>query len=166
MQQERDAIACILYVVAAESLTAPDTPWRQSKLTKRFIEFFADLMPNELDQIVAHGNFEEAFGIRRCKRSARALHRKLLERIYDYRSAQLHEGLDLDYTTLGAAIGGEVARRALLAEFAEGAILRYLAAPRGSLIGHPALETVQQEIALRYIRATVRSARFHFVPGS
>jgi hypothetical protein len=101
MQQERDAIACILYVVAAASLATPDAPWRQSKLTKRFIEFFADLMPNELDQIVAHGNFEEAFGIRRGKRSARALHRKLLERIYDYRSAQLHEGLDLDYSTLG-----------------------------------------------------------------
>lgn len=166
MQQERDAIACIMYVVAAESLTTPYTRWRQSKLTKRFIEFFDDLMPNELDRIVAHGNFEEAFGIRRRNRSARALRRELLERIYDYRSVQLHDGLDLDYTTLGAAIGGEVARRALLADFAEGAILRYLAAPRGSLIGHPRFESLQQGIALGFMPAAVRSARFCFVPGS
>ena len=70
--KERDAISCILYVVSAQSLTTPYTPWEQSKLTKRFKEFFDELMPNELDQIVAHGNFEEAFDIRQGERTARA----------------------------------------------------------------------------------------------
>lgn len=140
-RQERDPVACILYVVAAEALTTPGTDWRSKKLTKRFIEFFDDLMPTELDQIVAHGNFEEAFGMRRGTRSARALRQELLDRIYDYRSGQLHEGLHPSYRGLSSALDtwGEI-RRALSADFAEGAILRYLAAPRVSLVGHPAFE--------------------------
>jgi hypothetical protein len=141
VRQERDSVGCILYVVAAECLSTPYTEWRHSKLTKRFIEFFDELMPTDLDQIVAHGNFEEAFGIRRGTRTARALRRDLLDRIYDYRSGQLHEGLRPGYRGLGVGfdVGDEV-RRGLFADFAEGAILRYLAAPRVSLIGHPAFE--------------------------
>ncbi len=141
VRQERDSVACILYVVAAECLATPYTEWRHSKLTKRFIEFFDELMPTDLDQIVAHGNFEEAFGIRRGTRSARALRRDFLDRIYDYRSGQLHEGLRPSYRGLGVGFDtGDEVRRGLFADFAEGAILRYLAAPRTSLIGHPAFE--------------------------
>jgi len=141
VRQERDSVACILYVVVAECLTTPYTEWRHSKLTKRFIEFFDELMPTDLDRIVAHGNFEEAFGIRRGTRTARALRRDLLYRMYDYRSGQLHEGVRPSYKGLGVGfdVGDEV-RRGLFADFAEGAILRYLAAPRVSLIGHPAFE--------------------------
>jgi hypothetical protein len=75
VQQAHDSVACILYVVAAECLVMPHTEWRRSKLTKRFIEFLDELMPTELDQIVAHANFEETFGIRRGGRSPRALPR-------------------------------------------------------------------------------------------
>lgn len=141
VRQDRDSVAGILYVVAAECLTTPYTEWRHSKLTKRFIEFFDELMPTDLDQIVAHGNFEEAFGIRRGTRTARALRRDLLDRIYDYRSGQLHEGLRPSYRGLGVGFDmGDEVRRGLLADFAEGAILRYLAAPRVSLIGHPGFD--------------------------
>lgn len=138
IRQERDSVACILYVVAAEALTTPYTPWRHSKLTKRFIEFFDDLMPDDLDQIVAHGNFEEVFGIRRGERSARALRKELLDHIYDYRSGQLHQGFHPSYKGLGAVFDmKEEVRRGLFADFAEAAILRYLASPRASVIGHP-----------------------------
>ena len=98
-------------------------------------------MPDELDAIVGHGNFEDVFGLPRGTRTARALRRALLDRIYDYRSGQLHEGLTPGYQ--GLAVGTDMrseARRALLAGFAEGAILRFLGAPRSSLIGHPGLE--------------------------
>ena len=141
VRQERDSVACILYVVAAEALTTPYTEWRHSKLTKRFIEFFDELMPTELDRIVAHGNFEEAFGIHRGDRTAHALRRELLEHVYDYRSGQLHQGLHPSYKGLGVAFDmkSEV-RRGLFADFAEAAILRFLAAPRVSLIGHPAFQ--------------------------
>jgi hypothetical protein len=138
VQQQRDSVACILYVVAAEALTTPNTAWRDSKLTKRFIEFFDELMPSTLDQIVAHGNFETVFGIRRGTRTSRALRRELLKQIYDFRSRPLHAGLRPSYH--GFASGFEVSddiRRGLFADFAEGAILGYLASPRVSLIGHP-----------------------------
>lgn len=141
VRQERDSVACILYVVAAECLTAPYTSWRLRKLTKRFKEFFDELMPGDLEEIVAHANFEAAFGIRRGFRTARALRRELLDRIYSYRSGQLHEGLDPSYA--GIAVGSDMGnnmRRGLLADFAEAAILRYLEAPRVSLVGHPLVD--------------------------
>lgn len=136
--QEHDAVACILYVVVAECLTTLPTPWRDSKLTKRFIEFFDALMPDELDQMVAHGNFETVFGIRRGTRTARALRREMLEQIYEYRSGNLHAGLRPSYRGFASGFDtGENIRRALFADFAEGAILRYLSSPRSSLVGHP-----------------------------
>jgi hypothetical protein len=125
-------------VVAAESLTTPNTPWRLQQLTKRFINFFDELMPSDLDQIVAHDNFEEAFDIRRGNRTARVLRRELLDHIYAYRSGQLHEGLRPTYR--GLVMGSfpiNETRRGLLGDFAEAAILRYIEAPRVSLIGHP-----------------------------
>jgi hypothetical protein len=137
-RQEHDAVACILYVVVAECLTTLTTPWRDSKLTKRFIEFFDDLMPEELDQIVSHGNFEAVFGMRRGSRTARALRREMLEQIYEFRSGNLHAGLRPSYRGFASGFEtGENVRRALFADFAEGAILRYMTSPRSSLIGHP-----------------------------
>jgi hypothetical protein len=137
-RQEHDAVACILYVVVAECLTALSTPWRDAKLTKRFIEFFDDLMPEELDQIVAHGNSEAVFAMRRGGRTARALRRETLQVIYAFRSGNLHAGLRPSYRGFASGFEtGENVRRALFADFAEGAILRYLTSPRSSLIGHP-----------------------------
>ena len=125
-------------MVVAECLTTLRTPWRDSKLTKRFIEFFDALMPDELDQMVAHGNFETVFGIRRGTRTARALRREMLEQIYEYRSGNLHAGLRPSYRGFASGFDtGENIRRALFADFAEGAILRYLSSPRSSLVGHP-----------------------------
>jgi hypothetical protein len=141
VQQQRDAVACILYVVVAEAISVPNAPWRDSKLTKRFIEFFTELMPSDLDKMIAHGNFESVFGIRRGKRSSRALRRELLGRVYDFRSGHVHAGLKPSYR--GFASGFESSddiRRGLFADFAEGAILGYLLSPRSSLIGHPSLE--------------------------
>jgi len=138
VQQQRDAVACILYVVAAEAISTPNAAWRDSKPTKRFIEFFTELIPATLDQMIAHGNFESVFGIRRGERTDRALRRDLLEHIYDFRSGHVHAGLRPTYH--GFASGFEASddiRRGLFADFAEGAILGYLSSPRTSLIGHP-----------------------------
>lgn len=129
VQQQRHSVACILVVVAAECLTVPNTEWRHAKLTARFIRYFEDMMPDDLDVIVQHGNFEEAFGIRRGAKRQRALRVEFLDRIYDYRSGQVHEGLTPSYRAfpLGHDVGEE-ARRGLIADFTEGAILNYLAA--------------------------------------
>jgi hypothetical protein len=86
MRQERDPVACMLYVIAAEALTTPFTPWKNEKLTKHFKEFFDELMPDDLNQIIAHRNFEESFNIRRGSQKTRSLRRELLEKIYNIRS--------------------------------------------------------------------------------
>lgn len=143
VKQEHDAVASILYVVAAECLTPPPVPWRKAKLTKRFREFYDELMPDVMDEIVAHGNFEEAIGVRRGERTARALRREALDQIYAFRSGQLHEGLNPSYRGFVGDTGAD-ARRALLSDFAEGAILRFIRAPRSSVIGHPGTEEVSK----------------------
>jgi hypothetical protein len=141
VQQERDSVAAILFTVAAEALTTPTQSWRSERLTKRFIRFFDELMSVDLDGIVAHANFEEAFGIARGARGAGPLRRDLLKRIYDNRSGHLHMGLAPEYrpVTAGGIDMAPAIRRALLADFAEAAILRFVEAPRASLVGHPDL---------------------------
>lgn len=141
-RQERDPVAAILYVAAAECLTVPNAEWRREKLTKRFIEFFDELMPGELDRIVSHGNFEEAFRLKLGSRTARALRRSTLDEIYSYRSGQVHEGVTPRSHLFGVQFDSSgFLRRGLLLDFAESAIVQYLRAPRSTLIGHPALST-------------------------
>jgi hypothetical protein len=140
VQQELDAVACILYVASAEALTTPNAKWRDKKLTKRFVEYFNELMPDELDTIIKHDNFEAVFGIRRGQRTNKALRRDVLSAIYGYRSGHLHSGLKPAYQGFASGSdGAESVRRALFADFSEGAILRYISLPRSSLIGHPGI---------------------------
>ncbi|HMO81730.1 MAG TPA: hypothetical protein PKD24_13150 [Pyrinomonadaceae bacterium] len=136
VKQEHDAVACILYVASAECLTTPDQPWRTKKLTKRFRDFYDELIPDALDRIVQHGNFEEAIGVRRGNRTSRALRREALEQIYSFRSGRLHEGLVPSYRGLYYDPAAN-ARRGLFRDFAGAAILGFIQAPRSSLIGHP-----------------------------
>jgi len=139
MSQDIDLVACMLYVVASECLTMPDTPWRHKQIIRRFLEFFEELIPSALDTIVAHDNFESVFGLRRGSRAAHSLRKRLLDRLYDFRSGLVHGGLPPSYRGLGLAVeDGSTVRRALFADFAEAAILGYLQAPRSTLIGHPA----------------------------
>lgn len=139
VKQDHDAVGSILYVVAAESLTTPEPSWRKEKLTKRFKEFYDELMPDAVDEIVRHANFEEAIGVRRGERTERALRRETLERIYSFRSGQLHEGLKPAYRGMATLDPAVQVRRGLFSDFAEAAILRFIQAPRSSLIGHPGL---------------------------
>lgn len=136
LRQQREQVAMILYVVAAECLTNPFQPWKTERLTARFIEFFDELMHDFLDEMVQHGNFEQAFNILRGTKLPRTLRRKLLGRLYNFRSEPVHEGLAMAYE--GMSFSGLAGQRRMLASwFAEWAILRYIESPRTSLIGHP-----------------------------
>lgn len=135
LRQQREQVAMILFVVAAECLTNPFQPWKKDRLTTRFVKFFSELMPDHLDSMVQHGNFEQAFDVARGSKSPKTLRRMLLERLYEFRSEPVHEGLAMAYQGFGhSGITGQ--RRMLVAWFAEWAILYYLQAPRTSLIGH------------------------------
>lgn len=138
IRQQREQVALIMYVVAAECLTNPYQPWKTERLTNRFINFFDELMPQDLDELVQHGNFEDAFGLTRGTRSARALRRELLSSLYNLRSEPVHEGLSASFQGLAGMSSPSGQRRALASSFAGSAIIRFLRSPRTSLIGHPA----------------------------
>ena len=139
-QQRHDLVACVLYVVAAECLSTPSTKWHGAQITTRFIQFYDELMPTILDEMVGHGNFEDLFPIKRGKRNARRLRRELLSHMYEFRSGNVHRGLQPNYRGFGFASGVEDVRRGFFAEFAEYAILEYLKSPRCSFVGHPAYD--------------------------
>ncbi|WP_179472350.1 hypothetical protein [Mycolicibacterium vinylchloridicum] len=135
LRAQREQVAVILYVVAAECLTNPFQPWKTERLTTRFIKFFDDLMPEHLDEMVQHDNFEQAFGIVRGVKQPKTLRRNLLGNLYGFRSEPVHEGLAMAYE--GMSLAGAAGQRRMLALwFAEWAILHYLESRRTSLIGH------------------------------
>jgi hypothetical protein len=147
IRQDRDTVASVLYVVAAESLTVPATAWRDKRLVARFIDFYVRELASDLDVIIDHGNFEEAFQIKRGSRSRASLRKRLLEKLYSVRSLQVHEGLRPSYRgfLFGFRSGADM-QRALVHDFAEAAILSYLSAPRCSLIGHPGLAVSSESL--------------------
>ncbi|MBK8647443.1 MAG: hypothetical protein IPN16_13030 [Gemmatimonadetes bacterium] len=148
--QDREAVACILYVAAAEALTVPEPSWRREKLTMRFCRFFEHFIPKQLNELVRHPNFEEAFGVRRGTKEESKLRRKALETFYALRSGQLHEGLNPNYRNMVTTPRGVAGMRAaLLRDFAEAAILGFLQSPRSSLIGHPmwTVEEIEEKSA-------------------
>jgi hypothetical protein len=140
MRQERDSVANILYVVAAECLAAPAPKWRETRVTARFVDFYVREIGADLDTIINHGNFKEAFKTRRGGKRIETLRKRLLLAIYKLRSRQVHGGLIPTYRGFGAlSFSGADMQRALIHDFAEAALLSYLRAPRSSLIGHPQL---------------------------
>ncbi|MBL0125303.1 MAG: hypothetical protein IPP88_22385 [Betaproteobacteria bacterium] len=141
LAQDNDEVARILYVVAMESLCAPRTTWRTERMSRRFLDFFDDLMPDALDEVVAHANFEEAFGTKRGERTARALRRDLLRQAYSLRSEPVHQGLSAQFCPFGMSYDDSATlQRGFFCDLSERAILAYLRAPRSSLVGHPILD--------------------------
>jgi hypothetical protein len=136
LRQQREQVATILFIVAAECLTNPFQSWRKKRLTTRFIKFFDALMPDDLNSMVQHGNFEQAFNIVRGSKSEGKLRELYLDRLYELRSDPVHEGLAMAFEGF-ASPGIASQRRMLVAWFAEWAILRYLQSPCTSLIGRP-----------------------------
>lgn len=159
LRQQREQVAVILDVVAAECLTNPFQSWKTERLTARFINFFDGLMPDDLDAMVQHGNFEQAFGITRGSRSPRKLRRMMLDSLYGFRSEPVHEGLAMAYE--GFTMSGVAAQRRMLASwFAEWAILRYIESPCTTLIGHAI--TATEAPILHYLESPQTDMTEHF----
>lgn len=132
--QQNDGAAIIFFVTAIEALATPNTKWAQERITKRFIEFLLLTCSDTLDEALAHANFESAFGkINGAK--------KLVERIYELRSARVHTGKFGE--TSGGIFGEDTSsqtRVMLVAEIARTAIIRFLFNPTSSLVGHPNMD--------------------------
>jgi hypothetical protein len=140
---DHDAVACALYVVVADGLATPNAKWKHEKVTDRFIRFYEEMVPDTLDAIVAHKDFEEVFEIKRGRRTKRAVRRDLLNAIYAYRSGHLHHGLLPSLRDIIPDVRvREDMRRMFFCAFSEAAILTYMAAPRCSLVGTPNAEAL------------------------
>jgi hypothetical protein len=137
LQQSSSDVALMLLVSSIEALIVPSQDWKKDKATKRFIEAVNELCPEVVDTLVSHGNVEEAFD---CKIRGGEIQRRkrLLDRIYEFRSIPTHQGLGLSTSEAFIALASPGSMRvALLSDLARGAILNYLRSPRSSLIGHP-----------------------------
>jgi hypothetical protein len=134
--QRHDLVACTLFVIAAEALTVPNQPWKYRRQSDRFCHFYRELMPEKLDGLIQHPNFDRMFGIHRGGLKPRELHRKFLKAIYRFRSINVHSGLYPTYQGLRVPHPVHV-RRSFLAEFAELAILEFIQHPLSCLTGHP-----------------------------
>lgn len=138
IKQERDSVACMLYVAAAESLAVINQPWRKNQVVSRFLSFFELLMPDHLNELIEHANYEMAFGLKRGNKKPVQRRRDLLEKLYDFRSTIVHSGTEPAYRGLvGSASPGEMMFRTLCMEFARYAIAAYIRSPFSSLVGRP-----------------------------
>ena len=143
LKQSSPDVAMMLLVSSLEALIVPRAEWRKEKATKRFIVALGDLCGDTLlDSVVEHANVEQAFGYKK-KGSARNRRRQLLDRIYDQRSNPTHSGIGLSGAGMLSAFADPGSMRvALLSDLARGALLKFLQAPRSSLVGHPMFESV------------------------
>lgn len=141
LQQASPDVATMLLVTCLEALIVPRPEWRKDKVTKRFIDTIDELCPDVVDAVVNHANVEQALGYTR-RGGARARRRQLLDQVYSLRSTPTHAGISPSGMAMFSLLSepGTV-RVALLSDLARGALLRFIQAPRSSLIGHPLLET-------------------------
>lgn len=131
LSQRSEFVAAILLVSGMEALTTPDRPWRRKRLTVRFIQSISDLCSDELAEILAHENFEQAFGDMRSVR-------QFLDVLYDARSRPLHTGFVQHRVSALPEMGGEPGIRIMfVSKLTRAAILSFLRAPFTSLVGHP-----------------------------
>jgi hypothetical protein len=140
LQQASPDVAMMLMVSSLEALIVPRPEWRKDKATKRFILALDELCPDVIDAIINHGSVEQAFSYKR-KGGAKARRRQLLDQIYAQRSNPTHSGVGLSGIGIFSAfMDPSSIRIALLSDLARGAILKFLQAPRSSLVGHPMFE--------------------------
>lgn len=143
LRQERDPVACLLFVISAESLSNPPTSWKLNKITKRFVSFFDDLLSDDIDNLIRMPEVVEAFEISISDPPSKNNRRKFLNKVYGIRSNIVHEGVGFSYSGLiNFDSGSEGARREILSRFAEAAILRFIESPRNCIIGHPKYEKI------------------------
>jgi hypothetical protein len=136
IRQSNPDVATILFVSGMEAIAAPETPWKRARLVSRFIRAVLCLCSDAVDDLLAHQNLTEAFTfVPRGGPNKRR--RKLLEQMYNLRSAPVHAGPSMSASLMEMSGSGGSARVALLSELHWKMILSYLQSPVSFLVGHP-----------------------------
>lgn len=141
LSQRNAGASIVFFVTAIEALTVPNAPWKQDRVTKRFVEFLLEACPEAIDEVLKHTNFGQAFG--------RPMNRKqFADHLYKLRSSPVHTGR-LGQITSATFLDDDGAsmRVALVSDVARAAIMRFLDVPFSVLTGHPAFDSM---ITLNY----------------
>jgi hypothetical protein len=125
-------LTCLLI---ARFLCTPNASWKRQKVTDRFVKFYEETIPDHLDAMIEHPDFDKVFDIKRGRRTSRTVRRALLNAMYEYRSVRVLSASLRDI--VDDTRKREDQQRTFFCVFAEAAILSYLAAPRSSFIGSP-----------------------------
>jgi hypothetical protein len=132
MRQESEYVTIALLVSALEALSVPNAKWQKEKLTKRFLQFVPELCSDAVQEVTAHGNFAEVFGLYTSNR-------RFLDELYSQRSRPLHTGFLQHQISALPFGGGHLAgiRVMLVSGLVREGIVKFLQRPFSSLIGHP-----------------------------
>jgi hypothetical protein len=138
MRQDSEYVTIALLVSALEALSVPNASWQQERVTTRFFRFVQELCSDSLVEIMAHGNFAQAFG-------AYGSQRRFIDAMYSLRSKPLHTGFVQHRLSALPRIHGDAGIRVtLVSMLVRAGINEFLRRPFSSLIGHPQIAPATQ----------------------
>ena len=133
MLQRTDHSTLLFFVSAIEALTVPNLKSAKTqRLSKRFCSFLDEFAAAAMDEIMAHGNFEQAFG----KITSR---KKFAAELYNLRSQPVHTGHFGNYSGMMIA-DDQSLKVGLVNDVVTGAIAALIKQPVSLLWGHPELD--------------------------
>ncbi|MEZ5528432.1 MAG: HEPN domain-containing protein [Porticoccaceae bacterium] len=133
MLQRTDHSTLLFFVSAIEALTVPNLKSAKTqRLSKRFCSFLDDFATTAMDEVMAHSNFEQAFG-RITNR------KKFAAELYNLRSQPVHTGRFGNYSGMMMA-DDQSMKVGLVNDVVTGAIAALIKQPVSLLWGHPELD--------------------------
>jgi hypothetical protein len=133
MLQRTDHSTLLFFVSAIEALTVPNLKAAKTqRLSKRFSYFLEEFCTKEMDEVMSHSNFEQAFG----KLSNR---KKFASALYNLRSQPVHTGHFGNYSGMMMA-DDQSLKVGLMNDVVTGAIAALIKQPVSLLWGHPEID--------------------------
>ncbi len=133
MLQRTDHSTLLFFVSAIEALTVPNLKAAKTqRLSKRFIYFLEEFCSKEMDEVMAHSGFEQAFGRLRSRK-------KFASELYSLRSQPVHTGRFGNYSGIPMA-NDQSLKVGLVNDVVTGAIATLIKQPVSLLWGHPELD--------------------------
>lgn len=133
MLQRTDHSTLLFFVSAIEALTVPNLKSAKTqRLSKRFCSFLDEFATTAMDEIMAHANFEQAFGRITSRK-------KFAAELYNLRSQPVHTGHFGNYSGMMMA-DDQSLKVGLVNDVVTGAIAALIKQPVSLLWGHPELD--------------------------
>lgn len=133
MLQRTDHSTLLFFVSSLESLTVPNLKAaRTQRLSKRFSYFLEEFCSEDIDKVMNHANFTEAFGEIKNKK-------KFINELYNLRSQPVHTGHFGNYSGM-MMLNKQSLKVGLVNDIVVAAIEALIKTPVSLLWGHPQLD--------------------------